>query len=361
MFSFRNKDKNKLNLADALMDWYDQCARTLPWRTVGPVKSEPYFVWLSEIMLQQTTVVTVTPYFKEFLKRWPTVEAMAQAELDDILHAWQGLGYYARARNLHKCARVISSDFGGKFPDNETQLLTLPGIGPYTAAAISAIAFGRPTVPVDGNIERVISRLYAMDDPVRQSKHQVQAAAQKILPINRPGDFAQAMMDLGATVCRPKSPLCDQCPWVGACKAYKLTAVEAYPVKLPKKQKPTRHGVAFWLENSDRAVWVRKRPEKGLLGGMVEIPSTDWRETLWTEEEAREIAPLSVQWSACDGEVSHTFTHFHLKLTVWRGVTSAKSNADGFWCHPDKFSELALPTLMKKVVKNALVVVGDQR
>lgn len=305
-------------------------------------------------MLQQTTVVTVTPYFLAFLARWPTVEALATAELDDVLHAWQGLGYYARARNLHKCARVVAVEFGGTFPGNEAELLTLPGIGPYTAAAIAAIAFDRPTVPVDGNIERVISRLYAMDEPVRQSKHLVQTAAQRILHEDRPGDFAQALMDLGATVCRPKSPLCDKCPWVGACKAYKTNAVEAYPVKPPKKLKPTRHGIAFWLENSDHAIWMRRRPEKGLLGGMVEIPSTEWREAVWPDPEAKELAPLSVEWVTCEGEVTHTFTHFHLKIKIWRGTTSANSNADGFWCHPTGFSELALPTLMKKIVRHAM-------
>ncbi|NQV99259.1 MAG: A/G-specific adenine glycosylase [Rhodospirillales bacterium] len=332
------------------MDWYDANKRTLPWRVEKP---DPYHVWLSEIMLQQTTVATVIPYFEDFLRLWPNVAAMAAADLDEILHAWQGLGYYARARNLHKCATVIASAPAGQFPDTESQLLALPGIGPYTAAAVAAIAFNQPTVPVDGNIERVISRLYAIDEPVRQSKDRVQALAMKLLPKHRAGDFAQALMDLGATVCRPKSPHCDQCPWAMACKAHKMQAEEGFPVKPPKKQMPTRHGVAFWLENADGAIWMRRRPEKGLLGGMVEVPSTNWREQPWTEAEAREVARLNVEWVPREGTVRHTFTHFHLVITVWGGVITGNSNADGFWQQRDRFSELALPTLMKKIVRHA--------
>ncbi len=340
-------------LSQSLLQWYDANARELPWRSVRPARSDPYHVWLSEIMLQQTTVVTVTPYFQEFLTRWPTVEAMARADLDDILHAWQGLGYYARARNLHKCAQVIYADFGGEFPASEEHLLKLPGIGPYTAAAVSSIAFGIPTVPVDGNIERVISRLYAIKEPVSPSKENVRSLAHKIMPPDRPGDFAQAMMDLGATVCRPRSPDCPSCPWQSDCKAAKQGDADTYPVKRPKPPKPTRYGIAFWLENADGEIWLRKRPEKGLLGGMIEVPSTDWREQPWCSEDATEQATLNVEWKELAGEVSHTFTHFHLKITVWHGVATHQTNADGFWCNPDGFGGLALPTLMKKIVKHA--------
>ena len=349
----RGKYGKKTDLSTTVLNWYDTSARDLPWRMLGSRHSNPYQVWLSEIMLQQTTVITVIPYFQDFLQRWPTVDAMAAADLDDILHAWQGLGYYARARNLHKCAQVITDEYDGVFPNSEKQLLELPGVGPYTAAAISAIAFNTPTVPVDGNIERVISRLYAIDEPVRQSKERVRALATEILPIDRPGDFAQALMDLGATICRPKSPTCEQCPWQVACEAFKAGTVEKFPVKAKKKQKPTRHGVAFWLQNDDGAIWMRKRPPRGLLGGMIEVPSTDWREQLWSNSEVRDLVPLNAEWKALEGQVTHTFTHFHLLIEVWAGTTSANTNADGFWCAPEQFSELALPTLMKKIVAHA--------
>ena len=317
----------KIKLSADVLKWYDGVARDLPWRNKT---SNPYHTWLSEIMLQQTTVQTVIPYFQNFLTRWPTAEAMAGADLDDILHAWQGLGYYARAHNLHKCAQVITSEHGGVFPDTEEKLLTLPGVGPYTAAAIAAIAFNIPTVPVDGNIERVISRLYSIKEPVRQTKDQVRALATKILPKDRPGDFAQALMDLGATICRPKSPKCDQCPWASACTAYKSDMPEVYPVKLPKKLKPTRHGVAFWLQNADKEIWLRKRPPRGLFGGMIEVPSTEWRDQPWENEEVRELAPFSVKWSALEGMVTHPFTHFHLNITIWVGTTSATQMPMGF-------------------------------
>ena len=348
----------KIKLSADVLKWYDGAARDLPWRNKT---SNPYHTWLSEIMLQQTTVQTVIPYFQNFLTRWPTAEAMAGADLDDILHAWQGLGYYARAHNLHKCAQVITSEHGGVFPDTEEKLLTLPGVGPYTAAAIAAIAFNIPTVPVDGNIERVISRLYSIKEPVRQTKDQVRALATKILPKDRPGDFAQALMDLGATICRPKSPKCDQCPWASACTAYKSDMPEVYPVKLPKKLKPTRHGVAFWLQNADKEIWLRKRPPRGLFGGMIEVPSTEWRDQPWENEEVRELAPFNVKWSALEGMVTHTFTHFHLNITIWVGTTSANTNADGFWCAPNQFSEQALPTLMKKIVTHATWLNGARR
>jgi A/G-specific adenine glycosylase len=342
-----------VNLASAVLSWYDGAARDLPWRSRGVCLSEPYHVWLSEVMLQQTTVQTVIPYFNLFLELWPTVDSLARADLDDILHAWQGLGYYARARNLHKCAIIIAYEYGGDFPRAESQLLKLPGVGPYTAAAIAAIAFNIRTVPVDGNIERVISRLHSIKEPVRQSKDQIRALVTKIMPKYRPGDFAQALMDLGATVCRPKSPKCEICPWAMSCTALKSGLQELYPVKLPKKNKPTRHGVAFWLQNSNHNIWMRKRPPWGLLGGMIEVPSTDWREEPWTEAEIWEQAPSNSKWSIREGLITHTFTHFHLQITVWAGLTSTNTNADGFWSAPNQLSELALPTLMKKIVSHA--------
>ncbi len=342
-----------INLADAILSWYDVAARDWPWRSRGACLSEPYHVWRSEIMLQQTTVQTVIPYFHQFLERWPTVDSIAQADLNDILHAWQGLGYYARARNLHKCAIVVVDMYGGNFPKTESQLLELPGIGSYTAAAIAAIAFNITTVPVDGNIERVISRLYSLKKPVRQTKDQVRKLATKILPKDRSGDFAQALMDLGATICRPKSPTCLKCPLSMACLAFKSGMPELYPVKLQKKHKPTRYGVAFWLQNENQDIWMRKRPPEGLLGGMIEVPSTDWREEFWTEAEIWKLAPLNANWLPHEGFITHTFTHFHLHITVWTGKTSSNVNTNGFWSAPNQFSELALPTLMKKIILHA--------
>lgn len=344
--------KTNEQLRELLLQWYDSNKRTLPWRTNNP---DPYHVWLSEIMLQQTTVATVISYFEDFVKRWPSVDVMASAELDDVLHAWQGLGYYARARNLHKCAQVVTDEHAGAFPQSEDQLRGLPGIGPYTAAAVSAIAFNQPVVPVDGNIERVISRLHAIEEPVRQSKDHIQALAAKIVAKDRPGDFAQALMDLGAMVCRPKSPKCPDCPWINSCLAFKQGSAEKYPVKPPKKPKPTRYGVAFWLKNNEGAIWVRKRAPRGLLGGMIEIPSTEWREQVWEQSEVAEQAALQVNWREHDGEVTHTFTHFHLKIKVWSGTTTSPTNAEGFWHQPDQFNQLALPTLMKKIASHAVI------
>ena len=315
---------------------------------------DPYHVWLSEIMLQQTTVATVKSYFDHFVARWPRVEDLAAADLDDVLHAWQGLGYYARARNLHKCAKVVAGDHGGRFPDTEAALLTLPGVGPYTAAAIAAIAFDVPASPVDGNIERVTARLRRITQPLPAGKTAIQAAARQLTPNTRPGDFAQAMMDLGATVCTPRSPKCDLCPWQGACAARAAGNAENLPARAPKKAKPTRYGVVFWVVDGRGRVLLRRRAERGLLGGMIEVPSTDWRDTPWDMGEASGHAPLpAAAWEGA-GEVRHTFTHFHLRLAVVCGTVTGGDIADGTWVHPRDFGGQALPTLMKKVAKAAL-------
>ena len=305
-------------------------------------------------MLQQTTVATVKSYFDHFVARWPRVEDLAAADLDDVLHAWQGLGYYARARNLHKCAKVVAGDHGGRFPDTEAALLTLPGVGPYTAAAIAAIAFDVPASPVDGNIERVTARLRRITQPLPAGKTAIQAAARQLTPNTRPGDFAQAMMDLGATVCTPRSPKCDLCPWQGACAARAAGNAENLPARAPKKAKPTRYGVVFWVVDGRGRVLLRRRAERGLLGGMIEVPSTDWRDTPWDMGEASGHAPLpAAAWEGA-GEVRHTFTHFHLRLAVVCGTVTGGDIADGTWVHPRDFGGQALPTLMKKVAKAAL-------
>ena len=245
-------------LTGALLGWYDRHRRVLPWRALPGRRAEPYHVWLSEIMLQQTTVATVKSYFDHFVARWPRVEDLASADLDEVLHAWQGLGYYARARNLHKCAQTVARDHGGRFPDTEAGLLSLPGIGPYTAAAIAAIAFDVPASPVDGNIERVMARLRRITQPLPGAKTAIQAAARELTPQDRPGDFAQAMMDLGATVCTPRAPKCDLCPWCDACVARAAGNAEGLPARAPKKVKPTRHGIVFWTVDGQGRVLLRR-------------------------------------------------------------------------------------------------------
>ena len=303
-------------LQRSLLDWYDRHRRAMPWRAPPGTVADPYHVWLSEIMLQQTTVVTVGPYFLDFVTRWPTVGDLATASLDDVLHAWQGLGYYARARNLHKCAVVVARELDGRFPATEAELRELPGIGPYTAAAIAAIAFGRPATVVDGNVERVIARLRGVETPLPAAKPELTRLAGELTPGERPGDYAQAVMDLGATVCTPRNPACGRCPWEGACVAAASGDTERLPRKLPKKERPTRRGVAFWAVRGDGSVLLRRRPETGLLGGMMEVPSTDWREARWTAESAIAHAPVAAEWRSLAGMVRHTFTHFHLELTV---------------------------------------------
>ena len=282
----------------SLLAWYDAHRRDLPWRAKSGARVDPYAVWLSEIMLQQTTVATVGPYFGNFKAQWPTVDDMAAGSLDDILVAWQGLGYYARARNLYKCAGVVVSEHGGVFPETEDELRKLPGIGPYTAAAIASIAFDQPCVPVDGNIERVTARLYDIDIPLPKGKKDIHAAAQSFISKYRPGDFAQAMMDLGSVVCAPRSLKCEICPLNTDCQAYKTGNPARLPVKAPKKVRPERCCVVFWLENADGDVLMQKRPETGLLGGMTGFVSTSWREGAWPEQTEIETAsPLSIEWA----------------------------------------------------------------
>lgn len=343
-------------LRRGLLAWYDRHRRALPWRAARGERPDPYRVWLSEVMLQQTTVATVGPYFRDFLARWPTVEALAAAELDQVLHAWQGLGYYARARNMHRAAQIVSRDLGGRFPSDEAGLRALPGIGAYTAAAIAAIAFGRPTAPVDGNIERVIARLFGVQTPLPAAKSALTGLAAAVAPQSasgRPGDFAQAMMDLGATICAPRRPACALCPWRDPCVARAAGIAGELPRKQPKTAKPLRRGVAFWAVRDDGAVLLRRRPEKGLLGGMVEVPSTEWRDGAWTAAAARRAAPLAAEWEALPGLVRHGFTHFDLELTVMAARVDG-AQPDGLWCPPDRLGDYALPTLMKKVASHAM-------
>ncbi len=342
--------------AARLLAWYDRHARVLPWRARPGETPDPYRVWLAEIMLQQTTVVTVGPYYARFLARWPTVEALAVAPLDDVLGAWAGLGYYARARNLHRCAQAVVAKHGGRFPDTEEGLLTLPGIGRYTAAAVAAIAFGRRTVVVDGNVERVMARVFALASPLPKAKPEFYAAAERLTPDRRAGDYAQAVMDIGATICVPRNPKCLLCPWNDACAAYAAGNPERYPVKTVKAERPTRRGVAFVLLK-DGAVWLRRRPDDGLLGGMLEAPSTPWRDAAWTRASARAHVPAKAAWKALPEIVEHGFSHFAIEFTVWVAWATARQNGtdkEGVWCRIADFDRLALPTMTRKVLDAAL-------
>jgi A/G-specific adenine glycosylase len=335
-----------------LLRWYDARRRELPWRARPGETADPYAVWLSEIMLQQTTVEAVKPYYAAFLARWPSVEALAAAPAEQVMKAWAGLGYYARARNLHACAQEIAAR-GGAFPRDEASLLALPGIGPYTAAAIASIAFDAPCVAVDGNVERVVARLFAVERPAGEAKRELRDRAQSLAPGLRAGDFTQALMDLGATVCAPHGPRCDDCPFHGACEAARRGAPEAFPVKPPKQPKPERRGAAFVLL-SDGAALLRTRPPRGLLGGMSEFPSTPFRADL-DPRAARLHAPAAARWRELPGAVEHVFTHFSLRLTIFSATLPPPrpSIDDCRWTELARLSAEGLPTLMRKVAAHA--------
>jgi A/G-specific adenine glycosylase len=345
----------------ALLDWYDREQRVLPWRVRKGRRADPYKVWLSEIMLQQTTVKAVIPYYERFLARWPTVTALAAADLDDVLSMWAGLGYYTRARNLVKCARTVAERHDGKFPRTEAELRELPGIGPYTAAAISAIAFGEPATPVDGNVERVISRLFAITRPLPAAKKELKRLAATLTPAKRPGDFAHATMDLGATICSPKRPSCLMCPLQQDCHAHARGIEAELPARIDKAARPTRYAIAFLALREDGHVLLRKRPEAGLLGGMLEVPSTDWADDWLSADLALGAAPVRGDWWAVPGAVIHTFTHFRLELMVFRAIVPVDSGLT-FWASPERcrwvarrdLHAAALPSVMRKVIAHAL-------
>ena len=343
---------NPESLRAQLLAWYDAHARALPWR-VGPadlaagVRADPYRVWLSEVMLQQTTVPHATPYFLKFTARWPTVTDLASEADGEVMAAWAGLGYYARARNLLACARAVARDHGGVFPDTEAGLRGLPGLGPYTAAAVGAIAFDLPANVVDGNVERVMARLFAVEQPLPDAKPELKRLAAALVRDERPGDWAQALMDLGATVCRPKAPLCDRCPVAEHCAALAGGAPETYPRKTAKAERPHRHGVAYVLTRGDQVALVR-RPPKGLLGGMLALPTSEWRAHRWSDEEAAGHAPAPAAWRGV-GEVEHGFTHFTLTLKLLR----AEGDADGVIWSPRRDLD-ALPSVFLKAARAGL-------
>ena len=350
--------------AALLLDWYDRHRRRLPWRPLPGEKADPYRVWLSEIMLQQTGVKTVGPYFEKFLARWPGIDALGRASLDDVLRMWAGLGYYSRARNLHACAVAVLRDHGGVFPDTEQGLQALPGIGPYTAAAIAAIAFGRRTMPVDGNIERVVSRLFAVEEPLPQAKPLIKQLAATLLGDSRAGDVktragdsAQALMDLGSSICTPKKPACALCPLNDGCAARSRGDQETYPRKAAKKAGALRRGAAFVVTRGDELL-VRTRVEKGLLGGMTEVPGSNWL-AAQDDKTALKQAPMlagMARWHRKAGIVTHVFTHFPLELVVYTATVPARARAPAGmrWVPVSTLQDEALPNVMRKVIAHGL-------
>ena len=340
--------------ARALLAWYDKHARKLPWRAARCAACDPYAVWLSEIMLQQTTVTAVKPYYEKFLTRWPRVELLAAAPVDAVMQAWAGLGYYSRARNLHACAVMVANACGGVFPDSVEALQRLPGVGPYTAAAIAAIAFNRRAAVVDGNVERVVTRLFAIRQPLPKAKAAVRAEVERMTPARRPGDFAQAMMDLGATICTPRNPACALCPFTRACTARAQGDMEKFPVKAAKARRPKRAGAAFYLRREDGCVLVRTRPPRGLLGGMTEFPGAGWTVD-FDAAKARPLAPCTSRWRRVGGAVEHVFTHFSLRLSVFAAQAPHDAAApEGCrWVHEDRLDAEALPSVMRKVAAHA--------
>jgi A/G-specific adenine glycosylase len=340
-----------------LLAWYDRHRRVLPWRAKPGEAIDPYRVWLSEIMLQQTTVKAVGPYFARFTARWPDVAALAAAPLEDVLRLWAGLGYYARARNLHACAQAVAAR--GGFPRTPDELATLPGIGRYTAAAVAAIAFDQHAVPVDGNVERVITRLYAVEDELPAAKPEIHRLAQRLAPDSRAGDFAQALMDLGATICTPVKPACALCPWMDVCTARLRGDPQTFPRKAPKREGKLRRGAAFVTVRADGCVLVRSRPPKGLLGGMTEVPTTEWSHD-FDDKGALEGAPrLSravLKWKRLPGVITHVFTHFPLELVVYTAdVPRGAAAPDGArWVAINTLADEALPNVMRKVLAHAL-------
>ncbi|MDQ6703043.1 MAG: A/G-specific adenine glycosylase [Pseudomonadota bacterium] len=350
--AFKTSLDARAGAAAALLDWYDRYRRDLPWRVLPGEAADPYKVWLSEIMLQQTTVAAVKPYFLGFLARWPNVGLLAQVSGEEVMRAWAGLGYYSRARNLHACAKIVAGPLKGKFPDTEAGLQDLPGIGPYTAAAVAAIAFGRPAAAIDGNAERVLARLYSISTPLPSARSEIKARAAAMVPVERPGDFAQAMMDLGAMICTPKHPSCDICPLLKFCGGHASGCPESLPRKAPRRERPLRQGAVFFVSRRDGAVLVRTRPPKGLLGGMTEIPGTAWEIHLDAALAARQ-APVEASYRKLDKSVSHAFTHFALRLDIYVAeVPSRRRAPTGYRFVPDcGLDKEAFPSVMRKIIE----------
>ena len=347
-------------IAAKVLSWWDVHRRALPWRAPAGEAADPYRVWLSEILLQQTTATGAAPYFKDFVVRWPDVDALAAAPLEAIMQAFAGLGYYSRARNLHACAKVIAAR-GGRFPRDEAELRALPGVGPYTAAAVAAIAFDAPTAPVDGNIARILSRLHAFETPIAKDRPAIEAAARGLTPMSRSGDFAQAMMDIGATICRPRNPLCAACPLNKACAAARTPNPENFPLRTPKKANPVRVGAAFYARRADGAFLARRRPPRGLLGATMELPGG-----AWAPGDVAAIgpadAPFAARWRRLPGFLEHVFTHFPLRLALFAAeVDFVRPPGEMIWIAPGEIATSGFSGLMRKAAETAGRLIESDR
>lgn len=356
-FSLKIERSRRADHLRTLLAWYDQHRRELPWRADPGRIPDPYHVWLSEMMLQQTTVAATIPYFRRFLERWPDIFALADASLEEVLVAWQGLGYYRRAHHLHRAARWIVEAEGGRFPGDEVALRALPGVGAYTAAAMGAIVFNQPTVVVDGNVERVLARLFAVERPLPEARAELHALAAALAPkepAERPGDYAQAMMDLGATLCRPRNPDCSRCPLQGGCAAGASANPALWPKRRPRPPRPTRHAIAWFARDPKGRILLRRRPPEGLLGGMMEVPSTEWQETPPDLADA----PFAADWRLVGPPVVHVFTHFRLEIRLARASLPASARArfgdSACWIAPDALHLQALPSVMRKLCRQGL-------
>jgi A/G-specific adenine glycosylase len=334
------------------LGWWDRNRRSLAWRVEPGETPDPYRVWLSEVLLQQTTAQAATPYYQAFIAKWPRVEDLAAAPVEAVMSAFAGLGYYSRARNLHACAKEIARR-GGRFPSEEADLRALPGVGAYTAAAIAAIAFGRPTAPVDGNIARVLARLLALEEPMARARSEIAAAARALAPSQRAGDFAQALMDVGATLCRPRNPDCGSCPLAQDCSAFRAGTPEAYPRRAEAKARPRRQGAVFFARRSDGAFLARRRPPHGLLASTIELPGTPWTSKA-PDGGLVGAAPVVARWRRLPGKVEQVFTHFALRLTVYAAEFEGGSPAGCFWIKPDAVGAAGFSAMMRKAVEHAL-------
>jgi A/G-specific adenine glycosylase len=351
---FPSRCAARSDITNAVLAWYDCHRRDLPWRVPPGERADPYKVWLSEIMLQQTTVAAVKPYFEAFLSLWPSVAHLSRASVDEVMRLWAGLGYYARARRLHACAKIVAENFAGKFPETEAALLNLPGVGPYTAAAIAAIAFGQHATAVDGNIARVVARLFGIETPLPAAMRCIRAKANELVARERPGDFTQAMMDLGATLCSPKNPSCEICPLQTFCLGWASGDPGTLPRKAPRRKRPIRYGAVFFIEREDGAVLVRTRPPNGLLGGMSEFPGTAWK-LGFDSSKAAKRAPVEAVYRKLDQVVSHSFTHFALRLEVFVAEVPAGQRAPSGCRFATRcgLGKEALPSVMRKVIAAA--------
>jgi len=334
------------------LKWWDRNRRTLAWRAGPGETPDPYRVWLSEVLLQQTTAQAATPYYQAFIAKWPRVQDLAEAPVDAVISAFAGLGYYSRARNLHACAKEITRR-GGRFPSEVTALRALPGVGAYTAAAIAAIAFGQDAAPVDGNIARILARFLALEEPPARARAEIATAARTLAPSRRAGDFSQALMDIGATLCRPRNPTCGPCPLAPDCAAFRAGTPEAYPRRAKAKTRPRRHGAVFFVRRSDGAFLARRRPPHGLLASTVELPGTLWN-TKGADGEIADIVPVIARWRRLQGEVEQVFTHFALRLTVYAAKFDGAAPVGCFWVAPDAVRSAGFSSMMRKAVDHAL-------